>query len=168
MLAYKAGINYSHAHNYLLSKRLASAINTVLGDQVAKLYWQALHNTILPSSDGQLIHRHGSVAVVDNKPLIITGHNNTTSHLALGTDGAKSTWYSADHNASAIVKRMEQEGTLTKTGGQTIMFEGPAFRKTVIEQVSSEGPDFLIKTLQENGVLKNPIRLKPLYVYKDI
>lgn len=172
-LAMKAALNYSYAFDMAIVRRIIDALEAVFSGENIKtrLLWNTIHNSIRKEkveNEELYVHRHTANKVFENRPVLISGFNNTTSYLGIGLKGATEHLFSTDHGAGKVIKHFEEKG-ISKTHSQNyithIHLTKPPYKK-VVHHITDEGVNYVMQSLENEGLIKPVARLRPLAVFK--
>jgi tRNA-splicing ligase RtcB (3'-phosphate/5'-hydroxy nucleic acid ligase) len=171
--ATKASLNYSYGFRMAMIKRISDSLTAALPSRKpeAFLLWDSNHNSIVPEEiDGKnyVVHRHTANRVFEGSPVIISGFNTTSSYLAVGQPNAEKYLFSADHGAGVTIKKMERDG-MTKAHPKNLtthIYQTKSPFKKIVEHITDEGIDYVVKKLEEENIARPIVKLRPLAVFK--
>lgn len=172
LAALAASLNYSYVFRLAIAKRVIDALGIAFGEDVkAELLWDAIHNSIRTETiDGKnlIVHRHTATRIFEERPVIISGFNNTNSYLGVGCIAGENSLFSADHGAGETIKRYHATEISKKHTEQyttDIYTSKPPYKKTA-SHITNEGLDAVTKPLEEAGVIRAVAYMRPIAVFK--
>ena len=171
-LAIKAALNYSYAFNIALMARVRDALKNTFKDKNIEIrpIYALVHNSIIKEKVGPhelFVHRHTLNRVEEGKPTILSGFNNTISYIGIGLKPPPETLWSAEHGAGENIKRFEREGKSREDSGrETIIFKTKPPPATHVKHRTAEGVDFVMTKLEEAGLMRKVLSLRPLASFK--
>lgn len=172
MASIKASLNYSYAFRLAIAKRIMDALHETFDtNTTAHLLWDSVHNAIHEETIGgkkYIVHRHTATRVFDNKPVLVSGFNNTNSYIGAGLPGAQEHLFSADHGAGETIKtHTENKNTKPHPENHStdIYTSKPPYKKTTVH-ITNEGLDAVIKPLEEAHIMRPVALTRPIAVFK--
>jgi len=171
--ATKASLNYSYGFRMAIARRLIDTLNRVSPKKgvSASLIVDSTHNAIMKEKVGNeelIVHRHTANRAFPDKPLIVSGFNTTNSYIAVGLPNAEEHLFASDHGAGITIKKMQDEG-LSRPHPKnfvTHIYQTRSPFKRVVEHITNEGIDYVMETLEREGIARPVARLRPLAVFK--
>ncbi|OGZ47223.1 MAG: hypothetical protein A3J54_01295 [Candidatus Ryanbacteria bacterium RIFCSPHIGHO2_02_FULL_45_13b] len=168
----KASLNYSYAFRLAIVKRVIDALQETFGiNTSAHLLWDTVHNAIHKETISEkeyIVHRHTATHVFDNKPVLVSGFNNTNSYIGLGIPGGEEHLFSADHGAGETIKTHTENGNVKphpENHITDIYTSKPPYKKTAVH-ITNEGLDAVIKPLEEANIMRAVAYTRPIAVFK--
>jgi tRNA-splicing ligase RtcB len=173
MLAIKAASNYSYAFRVAIVRRIVDSLQKTLEkkDIEVNLIWDTTHNSIMKediSGKEVIVHRHTATRTFEGKPVIISGFNTTNSYIGVGLPNAEQHLFSADHGAGETIKKFEEKNLTSahpKNFTTHIYRTKPPFKR-IVSHITNEGLDYVMENLQNEGITRPIVRLRPLAVFK--
>ena len=167
-------MNYGYAFRLGKVARIKDRIAKVRPQLDVKysLLYDCSHNSIQHVNDHNedlWVHRHNAIHVYPGKPTILAGMNTTSSYIGVGLEGAKKTFYSADHGAGTVIKRYEQQGVAKPKPQYVSKVYSPRKEVTTIKTVphqTDEGIDYIMNLHVQNNIAKPVVKLRPLATLK--
>ena len=172
MASIKASLNYSYAFRLAIAKRVMDSLQKAFGpNTTTSLVWDSIHNSIREETiNGKrvIVHRHTATKAFEGKPVIVSGFNNTNSYIGVGLPHAEDHLFSADHGAGETIKKHQAAG-ISKPHPEKFTTEiyttKPPYKKTV-EHITNEGLEAVVKPLEEAGIMRPVVKLRPIAVFK--
>ncbi|OGZ43162.1 MAG: hypothetical protein A3J55_02035 [Candidatus Ryanbacteria bacterium RIFCSPHIGHO2_02_FULL_45_17b] len=168
----KASLNYSYAFRLAIVKRVTDALQETFGASTSVcLLWDTVHNAIHEEAIAgktYIVHRHTATRVFDDKPVLISGFNNTNSYIGIGLQGAQNHLFSADHGAGETIKTHKENGAVQphpNNHSTDIYTSKPPYKKTAVH-ITNEGLDAVIKPLENANIMRAVAYTRPIAVFK--
>lgn len=168
----KASLNYSYAFRLAIVKRVTDALQETFGaDTSVRLLWDTVHNSIhkeILNGREYITHRHTATRVFEDKPVLISGFNNTSSYIGAGLPGGEEHIFSADHGAGETIKMHAENGSVKphpESYITDIYTSKPPYKKTVVH-ITNEGVDAVVKPLEEANIMRAVAYTRPIAVFK--
>lgn len=167
--ATKASLNYSYGFRIAMVRRIIDSLEKIVPekDTHAKLLWDSTHNAVMEEEINNkkvVVHRHTANRVFEDKPVIVSGFNTTSSYIAVGLRGAEEHLFASDHGAGITISRAPSQEH-PKSFVTHIYQTRPPYKK-VVEHVTNEGIDYVMQKLEEYGIARPVVELRPLAVFK--
>ncbi len=168
----KASLNYSYAFRLAIAKRVMDAVKAVWGpDTRVSLVWDTIHNSIMQETiNGKdlVVHRHTATRAFAGKPVIVSGYHSTNSILGVGMAHAEEHLFSADHGAGTRITYHHARGDskLHPARHSTTVYTTKPPYKNVVEHITNEGLEAVVKPLEDAGVMRRVALLRPIAVFK--
>jgi tRNA-splicing ligase RtcB len=172
--------NFGYANRASIGKWLIDALSEFDPEADPRLFVDSNHNAIRRERiDGEdlWVHRHNAVRLLlpedlpdasvfkpYGAPVILPGFYDTCSYLAIGRPEAARSLYSADHGGAKLMARMDDLGAGAPRVTRKYAYGSDAVRE--IPHRGNAGMEALIRTLDEEQVLRPLARLTPLATIK--
>ncbi len=168
-------MNYGYAYRLATFARIRDKINSIFPNKKNKLslIHDVSHNSIQPkviNGERLWIHRHNCSGAFYNKPIILSGYNNTSSYVCVGSDKLEKSLFSVDHGAGELIKQFYKKriSKINKnyfTVSYSHSFNSLNTKK--IPHITNKGIKCLIDILEKEKILKPVAELRPLAGIKN-
>ncbi len=172
MASIKASLNYSYAFRLAIGKRVLDALQETFGPgTTAFLLWDNIHNSIREeriNGKNFIVHRHTATRVLEEKPVLISGFNNTSSYIGKGLSKGEDILFSADHGAGETIKQHILNNKSQKHPDRhetEIHITKPPYKKKV-PHITNEGLNAVVRPLEEMNIVSAVAYTRPIAVFK--
>ena len=185
LLALWAATNYAFANRVAILAALRDALRQVFSPLSADphLLYDLTHNSIHPeqiNAEWLWLHRHnanpayptghpallGGPFATTGQPLFLPGTHRTSAYICVAGPNAADSLYSVDHGAGSAALRLGK--ALPAPALTTQLYDYHRGYIGEHSHLSDDGPQEVLASLNQAGLVRPVARLRPLAVLKDV
>ncbi len=172
------GTNYGYAYQIGTYAAVRDAVKKIqnkfgLSEGEVKLIWNVSHNSIYKDEEKQIVTRHNSVKIYENKPTILAGSFDVNSCIGFTSNTKKNTFMNThDHGIGSIIKRLKRENKMTYSEHKSFRYyfeRGTPHLQKIKESKISESKEIenIAEFFDEEKVFKPWFYLRPIATLKN-